>query len=279
MNIEQLIKIGSKKLKDHNIKSFLIDSEIILASVLDIKREDIFIKNNEDISKKKIDRFHNLIERRSINEPIAYIVNSKEFWNYNFFVTKDTLIPRPETELMVEKICHENKKSGPFILDIGTGSGCIILSILKDLKNSRGIGIDISKSALKIAKLNAENLGLSGKIKYFQFLNRCSNIKFDIVVSNPPYVSTNEIKNLDADIKLFEPKIALDGGNDGLDVIRKLIYKVKNILKVNGTFALEIGTGQYKKVSQILKKNKFREKHLVKDYQNNVRSIVCSLLR
>ena len=279
MNIEQLIKIGSKKLKDNNIKSFLIDSEIILASVLDIKREDIFIKNNEHISKKKISNFHNLIERRSTNEPIAYILNRKEFWNYNFFVSKDTLIPRPETELMVEKICYENKKSGPLILDIGTGSGCIILSILKEVKNSRGIGIDISKSALNIAKLNAKNLGISDKIKYFQSLSRCSNKKFDIIVSNPPYVSTNEIKNLDADIKLFEPKIALDGGNDGLDVIRKLIYKVKNILKVNGTFALEIGTGQYKKVSQILKKNKFREKHLVKDYQNNVRSIVCSLLR
>ena len=112
MNIEQLIKIGSKKLKDNNIKSFLIDSEIILASVLDIKREDIFIKNNEHISIKKIRNFHNLIERRSTNEPIAYILNRKEFWNYNFFVSKDTLIPRPETELMVEKICYENKKSG-----------------------------------------------------------------------------------------------------------------------------------------------------------------------
>ena len=278
MNIEQLIKIGSKKLKDNNIKSFLIDSEIILASVLDIKREDIFIKNNEHISKKKISNFHNLIERRSTNEPIAYILNRKEFWNYNFFVSKDTLIPRPETELMVEKICYENKKSGPLILDIGTGSGCIILSILKEIKNSRGIGIDISKSALNIAKLNAKNLGIPDKIKYFQSLNRCSNKKFDIIVSNPPYVSTNEIKNLDADIKLFEPKIALDGGNDGLDVIRKLIYKVKNILKVNGTFALEIGTGQYKKVSQLLKKNKLREKHLIKDYQDNVRIIVCSLL-
>ena len=151
MNIEQLIKIGSKKLKDHNIKSFLIDSEIILASVLDIKREDIFIKNNEDISKKKIDRFHNLIERRSINEPIAYIVNRKEFWNYNFFVTKILSFQDLKQSLWLKKFAMKIK-TGPFILDIGTGSGCIILSILKDLKQSKGIGIDISKSALKIAK-------------------------------------------------------------------------------------------------------------------------------
>tara|TARA_A100001011_G_C14279721_1_gene831023 strand:- start:32 stop:871 length:840 start_codon:yes stop_codon:yes gene_type:complete len=278
MNVGKLLKIGSKKLKDNNIKSFLIDSEIILASVLNKKREDILVNNNELICESKINNFHNLIKRRSINEPIAYILNKKEFWKYDFLVTKDTLIPRPETELLVEKICYENFRSRPYILDIGTGSGCIILSILKEIKNSKGIGVDISKSAINVAKVNAKNLNLCTRAKFLQSLKRCSNKKFDIVVSNPPYIRSNEIKNLDKDIKLFEPKIALDGGNDGLDVMRKLIYKVKNILKVNGTFALEIGTGQYKKVSQILKKNKLREKHLIKDYQNNIRSILCTLL-
>ena len=158
MNVGKLLKIGSKKLKDNNIKSFLIDSEIILASVLNKKREDILVNNNELICESKINNFHNLIKRRSINEPIAYILNKKEFWKYDFLVTKDTLIPRPETELLVEKICYENFRSRPYILDIGTGSGCIILSILKEIKNSKGIGVDISKSAINVAKVNAKNL-------------------------------------------------------------------------------------------------------------------------
>jgi len=163
-------------------------------------------------------------------------------------------------------------------LDIGTGSGCILISILEEIKKASGIGIDISKKALKIAKKNVKK---SSAAKRIRLLNKSLNFdlkyKFDLIVSNPPYICTSDLKKLPDDVIKYEPKIALDGGKDGLDVIKKVIYKAKNILNKKGILALEIGYGQYKKVSQILNKNSFKEKYLIKDYQNNIRCIFSQL--
>ena len=170
-------------------------------------------------------------------------------------------------------LIFKNKKS--FILDVGTGSGCIITSLFEELKYSKGVAIDISSKALKVAKKNAFMNKTINRIKFINVsIDKLYHYKFDLIVSNPPYIARHQLKNLSADIKYFEPKIALDGGNDGLDVIKKVIYKSKNILKVNGILALEIGFGQYKRVSQILKLFKFREKCLIKDYQKNIRCIL-----
>ena len=164
------------------------------------------------------------------------------------------------------------------MLDIGTGSGCIILSILSEIKGARGIGVDISKKAIEIARKNSNNLGLNRRVKFFtKNLDYIYGYKFDLIVSNPPYVKTIDIKNLSEDVRKFEPKVALDGGKEGLDVIKKIIYKSKIILKKLGWLALEIGHGQHYKVSQILKKQGFRKELLVKDYRNNVRCILASL--
>ena len=275
MNTLDLLNNGSKKLKYKGIKSSQIDSEILLSNILGKSRENILINLDKKICSNDIIKFNDFIERRSLKEPIAYILKEKEFWSKSFVVNKSTLIPRPETELMVEKLSKIYYGKKIFILDIGTGSGCILISLLSELKNSIGIGVDISTKALKIAKINALKHEVDHKLR---FEKKCfSKIfykKFDLIVSNPPYIDQRKINKLDDDIKKFEPLIALNGGNDGLDVITKVIYKAKEILKRKGTLALEIGNEQLVKVSKILRNNNFKIKENIKDYNDNTRCLI-----
>ena len=275
MNTLDLLNKGSKKLKYKGIKSSQIDSEILLSNILGRSRENILINLDKKIGSDDIIKFDDFIERRSLNEPIAYILKEKEFWSKNFVVNKSTLIPRPETELMVEKLSKIYYGKKIFILDIGTGSGCILISLLSELKNSIGIGVDISTKALKIAKINALKHEVDHKLR---FEKKCfSKIfykKFDLIVSNPPYIDQRKINKLDDDIKKFEPLIALNGGNDGLDVITKVIYKAKEILKIKGMLALEIGNEQLIKVSKILRNNNFKIIENIKDYNENTRCLI-----
>ena len=274
MKALELIKIGTKLLKEKNILTYNLDTELILSKSLNKPREELLINLDHNIDKKCLTNFNEYLIRRSKKEPVAYLLEEKEFWSKKFLVNKDTLIPRPETELLVEKLVTIFKKKRITILDIGTGSGCIIMSLLSELKNSTGTAIDISSKAILVAKKNAIRFKLSDRIK---FLNKSfENLyekKFDLVVSNPPYIKRSDIKNLSEDIKKFEPRMALDGGNDGLDLIKKVIYKSKKILKINGMLALEIGNEQIKRVSKILIDNKFRIKYVIKDYRNNIRCV------
>ena len=276
MIVSELIKLGSTKLKSKNIQSHVLDSEILLSEALGKSREETLLKYDEQIKFDIEKKFKSLIQRRSSNEPIAYILNYKEFWSKRFKISKNTLIPRPETELLVDKLTKIYTNKNISILDIGTGSGCIIISLLSELKNSCGVGVDISKKAIEDAQFNAEKFISNKRVKFFKrsFYN-ISNVNFDLIVSNPPYIKRVDIKNLNEDIKRFEPKIALDGGNDGLDLIKKVIYKSKRFLKINGMLALEIGNEQIKKVSKILIDNNFRIVHVIKDYKNNVRCVLA----
>ena len=278
MNVSELLSSGSVALKLNKIDTHQLDSELVLSNLLKKKRESLLINSNDKVSKKTVINFEKLITRRANREPLAYILKNKEFWSKNFFVDRNTLIPRPETELLCESVIKIFKNKNLYILDIGTGSGCIILSILSEIKGAKGIGIDISRKALEVAKKNSNKLGLNNRVKFFnKSLENIHTHKFDLIVSNPPYIKTSDIKNLSDDVKRFEPKIALDGGKDGLDVIKKVIYKSKSALKKVGWLALEIGHGQHYKVSQILKKNSFKKEILVKDYKNNVRCILARL--
>ena len=277
MKTNELINLGSTFLKHNRILSNKIDSEIILSHILGISRERLLI-NETEIEQDEVKKFKSLILRRSKNEPVAYIVNNKEFRSKNFFVDKNSLVPRPETELLIDPIIKMFKKKKPYFLEVGLGTGCLTYSILSELNQSRGVAIDVSKETLNNAKKNLKKF--KNRIKLLTTsVESLRNTKFDLIVSNPPYIITREIKQLAFDIQKFEPRIALDGGNDGLDVVRKVIYKSKNILKYNGILALEIGTGQYCKVMKILKANSFKKKMLIKDYKNNVRCIFSTLLR
>ena len=277
MKTFELIKFGSKLLKENNILSHMLDSEILLSKTLRKSREEILVNFDQEINKKNILKFEKFIERRTKKEPIAYIVEEKEFWSKQFNVNKNILIPRPETELLVDKVLKIFKEKKISILDVGTGSGCILLSLLSELKNSCGVGIDVSKEAIFVAKINRHRLNLENRAKFFkQSIMSVINKKFDLVVSNPPYIERNNIKNLSEDVKRYEPRLALDGGNDGLDFIKKVIYKSKEVLKINGTLALEIGNEQIKKVSKILFDNNFRIVHLVNDYKDNVRCVIAN---
>jgi release factor glutamine methyltransferase len=279
MNALDLLNFGAKELNQKKITSSRLDSELLLSKILNKNREQILINLKEEISDTCFFKYKELIFRRSMNEPVAYIMKKKEFWSKDFYVSPDTLIPRPETELMVEKLVKIFREKKISILDIGTGSGCILISLLSELKNSKGVGIDISKKALMIAKKNSETHKMQNKIRYSnKSLDSKFYQKFDLIVSNPPYIKSNEIKNLREDIKKYEPRIALDGGNDGLDLIKKVIYKTKYILKVKGMLALEIGNEQFKKVSEILIKKNFKIEHTIKDYKDNIRCVISTYL-
>ena len=277
MKTTQLLDFGSNILRSKKIVSHRIDSEVILSYILKISREKLLIKEDK-VCNENIIKFRSLISRRLKQEPVAYIIERKEFRSEDFFVDKKSLIPRPETELLIDPIVKIFKNKNLFFLDIGVGSGCIIFSILKELNHSKGIGIDICKKAVLNAKINLNRFNLKNRVKLLnKSVDQVLNKKFDLVVSNPPYIAKREINRLANDIRKFEPKVALDGGNDGLDVIKKVIYKSKEILKVKGVLALEIGRGQYFSVARVLKENNFRQIRIMKDYQNNIRCIFSTL--
>ena len=278
MNIQSAIIEGTIILKDKSIKSAKLDSEILLASVIDKDKKYLILNNDQNIKEKNLKHFQKLIKKRSFREPIAYLTNKKHFWNYKFFVTKDTLIPRPDTELIVEQILKLTKsKTKMKILDIGVGSGCILLTILKERKNFYGVGVDISKKCLNISKINAKNLEVSSRVKFFKSdVDKFDLGKYDLIVSNPPYIKKSNLKYLEKDVVNFEPKLALDGGLDGLSEIRKVITKSSELIKKNGKFILEIGFDQKNKVINLLKNKGFYINSISKDLAKNDRCIIST---
>jgi len=275
MNLDNTVKKASQILKNHNIHSHELDAQIILSNIMGVKREFLITNNEINISKKIMEKYDSAIKRRIKKEPVAYIIGKKEFWSEDFMVNHGTLIPRPETELLIYKIINFFKNKKINILDIGTGSGCILLSILKELNFSRGIGIDISAKAIQMAKVNSKNLNLFYRSKFKVIdLNKFNIGKYDLIVSNPPYIPSRDIKNLSKDITNYEPLTALNGGSDGLDLIKKVIYKSNHLLKREGLLALEIGHSQYQKVSYILRSNGYREMSKEYDFNRNVRCII-----
>ncbi len=276
----QILDYGSYLLKSKQIKSFKLDSELILAKVLNKSREELLINLQNKIDFNKINEFKNLINRRKLNEPIAYIFKTKEFWKSNFKVSKDVLIPRPETEIIIEEVLKltDNDTSKRF-LDVGTGSGCLIISIKKERPKIYATGIDISKKALKIAICNAKMHHLLNKIKFINIdIDKLKDNKYDFIVSNPPYINEHSIKRLDINVKQFEPLIALRAGNDGLKVIKKLILKSKKLLKRNGKLIFEIGDNQETKVKNLLMKNRYYINKICKDIRSVPRVVISTKL-
>jgi release factor glutamine methyltransferase len=280
MNYLEAINYGNKLLKSNNIKNYSLDSELLLAKVLKSTREKIIINLKDKLRPKKLNHFKEFIIRRQNKEPMAYILNTKEFWKNSFFVNNNVLIPRPETEIIVQEVLNlTNKNSSKQLLDVGTGSGCIILSVIKERPKCYGIAIDISKKALNVAIDNAKIHHLQNKIKFINNdIDKFNYSKYDIILSNPPYIKNSELIGLESNIKLYEPKIALGAGVDGLREIKKLITKSKKLLKLNGKLIFEIGNNQLFYIMDILRKNSFYINKICYDLQNYPRVIISTKL-
>jgi len=278
MNINLAISEGSKILRKKFISNSQLDAEILMAETINKDRNFVLLNCNNILNKNQLKNFYELIEQRSYGKPVAYLVNKKYFWNSEFIVTGNTLIPRPDTELVVENALKLTKQRNKInILDIGIGSGCILLSILKERQNFFGTGIDISQKCLNISKKNAINLKVSSRLKLYKSdVDKFNLGKYDLVVSNPPYIKTCKLKYLERDIAEFEPRLALDGGLDGLSEIRKVIKKTSELIKKKGNFILEIGFDQKDKIINLLKNEGFYINNTQRDLAFNDRCIVST---
>ncbi len=278
MNYQELLVDASKQLKSYKFNSAKLDAELILSKTLGLSRETILLNLNEKINDKVLENFNYYLKLRKQNKPIAHILGFKDFWKYKFKVDKNVLIPRPETELIIEQALKIlTNLSNKNILDIGTGSGCIIISIIKERENCKATAIDKSLKALKVAKLNAEMHQVQKKIKFLNIdVDKYFANKYDLIVSNPPYIKDSEILSLDKDVKLYEPKLALSGGKSGLNKVFKVIKKSQKLLKTNGKLILEIGDKQSKEVKKYLIKNNFNQIQVFKDLSRKDRCIVST---
>ena len=278
MNIENTLNNAVKILNKSKIKNSILDSEILLSQAINRDRKYIFLNSKVNLKQKYLKNFNNLIARRRKGEPIAYLINKKEFWKQSFYVDQNVLIPRPDTELIIEQVLKLFLKNSKLqILDIGTGSGCILLSLLKEMPNCNGIGIDISKKSINISKYNAKMLQLTNKVKFYQSdVDNFKIGKYDLIVSNPPYIEELSLKYLENDVIYFEPKLALNGGIDGFSKIRKVIDKATVLIKKNGKLVLEIGFNQKNKVQEMLKKKGFYINKTLKDYGKKDRCIIST---
>ena len=278
MNINSILDDGYKDLINSSSKTSKLDAELLLSSVIKKNVKEIIFDRSIKATKNQLKSFKALITRRKLGEPIAYILKKKEFWRNIFYVDKNVLIPRPDTEILIEEaIKLLNKKQTKFVLDIGTGSGCIIISLAKERPNIVGTAIDISKSAIKVAKINAKMHHLKNRIKFYNSsVDNFFKGKYDLIVSNPPYISNLELKYLDKDIIGYEPLVSLNGGLDGSFVLNKVIKKSSSLLKIGGKLVLEIGFDQKYKVMSLLKKKIFLLTRVVKDYANKDRCIIAT---
>jgi len=278
MNIQSAIIEGINKLKRSRIQTAQLDTEILMAKALGKDRKYIVLNNNKDLLNENLEYFKKLIKERSSRKPIAYLTNKKFFWSSEFSVTGDTLIPRPDTELLIEQILNLTRnKRRMNILDIGIGSGCILLTILKERKKFYGTGIDISKDCINISKINAKTLNVEARTRFYKTdVDKFNLGKYDLIVSNPPYINKYNLKYLENDVAKYEPRLALDGGLDGLSEIRKVIKKSSELIKKNGKFILEIGFDQKNKVINLLKKEGFYINSALKDLAKNDRCIIST---
>lgn len=278
MNIQNAIRKGKMILSEKKIKTAELDSEILMSKAINKEKKFLILNFNNVIPKENLNIFNDLINQRSKGKPIAYLLKKKEFWKNEFVVDRNVLIPRPDTEILVEQALELTKNKNKLnLLDVGVGSGCILLSILNEKKNFYGTGIDICGKSLSICRVNSHKLGLKKRVRLFK-----SNIdnfqygKYDLIISNPPYIKKYNLKCLEKDVIGFEPKQALDGGIEGLSEIRKVISKSSELIKKNGFLILEIGFDQKNRVKQILQNKGFYIKKIVKDLSGHDRCIVST---
>jgi len=276
MNYRNLIKIGTSILRDNAISSANLDAELLLSISLKRSREKILLNLEQKSKFSEFKNYLKLINKRKNRVPVSLISKKRFFWKGEFFVNNNVLTPRFETEILIEEVLkkcarHENIN----ILDIGAGSGCIIISLLKEKSSWRGTALDVSSLALNVARINAKMQQIDNRIKFINSdIDKLNSNKYDLIISNPPYIKKFDLKYLEKDVISFEPITALNGGLDGLSEIKKVINNSTKLIKENGILILEIGYNQSGKVKEILKKNNFFVKKIFKDLAKNDRCIV-----
>ncbi len=278
MNIEIAIKKACQELKNNQIGSALLDSELLLSKVIKKDRKFILLNLDKELSQNEQDSFKKLILKRSRGKPLAYLTGIKSFWKHDFKVSENVLIPRPDTEIIIEQVLkiYKNKDYISF-LEVGVGSGCIALSILKEKKSFLGTGIDLSQDCIEICRYNAKKLDIRNRIKLFK--SDVDNLifrKYDLIISNPPYIKKFDLNKLNREVINYEPKLALDGGLEGLSVIRKVIKKSSELIKTHGKLILEIGHDQKEIVKKMLNQNGFYVNETLKDLAKNDRCIIST---
>jgi len=271
MNLKEALKHGVVTLRDKGLEQPLTDALAILCFVLHCDKTYIYTHGEKPVSQDDFNKFMNFIEMRSLGKPVQYITGRQEFMSLEFFVNENVLIPRPETEILVETVLYEAKSLGAVdlrILDMGTGSGCIGISLAYYLPHSHVTCVDISQKALDVARKNAERLGVADRMHFIQsnIFENVLNMKFHVIVSNPPYIPSGEIVKLEANVRDFEPRTALDGGEDGLSFYRTIIAEAPDYLTEGGLLAMEVGIGQAEDVSNIMS-SAFTGIRIVEDLQ------------
>ena len=267
--ISSLLNWTVNYFKSKNIQSARLDAEVLLSHVLRQERIYLYVHFDEPMEQNELSKFREYVKKRAQHVPIAYIIGEREFMGLPFKVTKDTLIPRPDTEILVENVLNNVDKDKEIeIVDIGTGSGAIILSLLVNLPKAQGKTVDISSKAIEVAKENAVNLQVNDRCEFFvgDLFAPLNDNKFDLIVSNPPYIPQKDIATLEDDVKEYEPVSALTDGGDGLSYYRRLLSEGKAYIKENGFIALEIGIYQSEDVKQIAMDNGWKNIKIIKDY-------------
>lgn len=267
--ISSLLNWTVNYFKSKNIQSARLDAEVLLSHVLRQERIYLYVHFDEPMEQNELSKFREYVKKRAQHVPIAYIIGEREFMGLPFKVTKDTLIPRPDTEILVENVLNNVDRDKEIeIVDIGTGSGAIILSLLVNLPKAQGKTVDISSKAIEVAKENAVNLQVNDRCEFFvgDLFAPLNGSKFDLIVSNPPYIPQKDIVTLEDDVKEYEPVSALTDGGDGLSYYRRLLSEGKAYIKENGFIALEIGIYQSEDVKQIAMDNGWKNIKIIKDY-------------
>ena len=287
-NLRSSINWGVSVLKDRGIDTSRLDAEVLLAKALESERLRLFVERERELNEEESQRFTSFVQRRTLREPVSYIVGEKEFWSLNFRVRRGVLIPRPETEFLVEAALETVKEAYPekdsrrermTILDLGTGSGNIAVVLAKEIENSHILAVDSSDRAVEVAKENIDLHSVRDQV-FLMKADFCHPLcfqknTFDIIISNPPYIPTNEIKSLLPDVKDFEPVVSLDGGSDGLELIRQITRRAPHYLKDGGSLLLEIGKGQKENVVKILEENSFDDIRTKRDLTGIERVVIA----
>ena len=278
MNIQTALKNACLELQKNKISSALLDSELLLSKVIKKDRKFILLNPDKKLDKNDQKSFEDLISKRSKGKPIAYLTGHKSFWNYDFKVSEKVLIPRPDSEIIIEQVLkiYKNKEKINF-LEVGVGSGCLALSILKEKKSFLATGVDLSQDCIEICRYNANKLGVTNRVKLIKSdVDNLNFHKYDLIISNPPYIKNLDINKLNKEVKNYEPKLALKGGLEGLSIIRKVIEKSSELIKTNGKLILEIGYDQKEPVKKMLNENNYYINDILKDLAKNDRCIVST---